>query len=149
LSTAPAESAQEPIPRRPPPTSFQSAPVPCSIPSSGQDDPLVDTKVKILAIAFAAAREAAFVRFRFQISEADALDHAMKLAWHAIERRGWMDALDQSLLDAKLAEPEIDDRLLTREALLGFLVRKHWEGALAETREILNGFFKSHSVNNE
>jgi hypothetical protein len=66
----------------------------------------------------------------------------VKLAWHAVERRGWLDALDQSLMDAKFAEPEIDARLLTREALVGFLVRKHWEEGLAETRHIINGFIK-------
>jgi hypothetical protein len=106
------------------------------------EDPLVDTKVKIVAIAFAAAREGAFVRFRFQLSDRDALDHAVKLAWHAIERRGWMDALDQSLLDAKHAEPELDDRLLTQEALVSFLVWKHWAEGLAETGKIVQDFLK-------
>jgi hypothetical protein len=53
-----------------------------------------------------------------------------------------MDAIDQSLLDAKHAEPELDDRLLTREALVSFLVRKHWAEGLAETTQIINGFLK-------
>ena len=100
------------------------------------EDPLIDTKVKIVAIAFAAAREGAFVGVLFQLCDDDALDHAVRLAWHAIERRGWAEALDQSLLDAKHAEPHIDDRLFTREALVSFLVRKHWEEGLVETRKL-------------
>jgi len=110
------------------------------------EDPLIDTKVRIAAIAFAAAREGAFVSYLFQLPEDQALDHATKLARRAVERRGWMDAIDQSLLDAKFAEPELDDRLLTREALVGFLVRKHWAEGLAETRHIINGFIKNQKT---
>ncbi len=66
----------------------------------------------------------------------------MKLAWYAVKRQGWMDALDQSLRAARNADPELDDRLLTREAMVGFLVRKHWAEGLAETKQIINGLLK-------
>ncbi len=55
-----------------------------------------------------------------------------------------MDAPDKSLRAARNADPELDDRLLTREALVSFLVR--WCGSI-ETRQIINGFLKQFRAN--